>query len=336
MINLINISKNFHTKKNTVVALDNVNLHIEKGDIFGIIGYSGAGKSTLVRCINFLEVPSQGTVQIKGVDLSSLSQKELRKQRKNIGMIFQHFNLMNNINVFDNIAAPLKRDGMSETQINERVNSLLKLVGLEEKSAAFPRQLSGGQKQRVAIARALSNNPEILLCDEATSALDPNTTKSILYLLKKIHKNTGITIVVITHQMEVVKQICNKVAVMESGKVVEEGSLIDIFANPQNNITKAFVSQTMHGDEFLEKMKDEKQTIYKLSFLGNTTHSPLISDVIQKYYISINILFGNIEKISNSMVGNLYVELFGDSEKIKQAIDYIKQTGTRIEVISHD
>lgn len=336
MINLINVSKTFYTKNNNVVALDDVNLHIKKGDIFGIIGYSGAGKSTLVRCINFLEVPSQGTVQIKGVDLASLSEKELRNQRKNIGMIFQHFNLMNNINVFDNIAAPLKRNGMSKKQINERVNSLLKLVGLEEKSFAFPRQLSGGQKQRVAIARALSNNPEILLCDEATSALDPNTTKSILNLLKKIHRITGITIVIITHQMEVVKQICTKVAVMEGGKVVEQGSLIDIFANPINNITKSFVSQTMHGDEFLERMKDEKQTMYKLSFLGNTTHSPLISDVIQKYNISINIMFGNIEKISDSMVGNLVVEFLGDSEKIQQAIQYINQTGTRIEVISHD
>lgn len=336
MINLINVSKTFYTKNNNVVALDDVNLHIKKGDIFGIIGYSGAGKSTLVRCINFLEVPSQGTVQIKGVDLASLSEKELRNQRKNIGMIFQHFNLMNNINVFDNIAAPLKRNGMSKKQINERVNSLLKLVGLEEKSFAFPRQLSGGQKQRVAIARALSNNPEILLCDEATSALDPNTTKSILNLLKKIHRTTGITIVIITHQMEVVKQICTKVAVMEGGKVVEQGSLIDIFANPINNITKSFVSQTMHGDEFLERMKDEKQTMYKLSFLGNTTHSPLISDVIQKYNISINIMFGNIEKISDSMVGNLVVEFLGDSEKIQQAIQYINQTGTRIEVISHD
>ncbi len=335
MIELINISKTFQSKKNQVTALKNVNLHIEKGDIYGIIGYSGAGKSTLVRCINFLETPTKGDVKIKGTSLQSLSPKELRETRKNIGMIFQHFNLMNNINVFDNIAAPLKGRGYTKAQISDKVNSLLNLVGLNDKASAYPRQLSGGQKQRVAIARALSNNPEILLCDEATSALDPNTTKSILALLRQIHQNTGITIVIITHQMEVVKQICTKVAVMEKGRIAECGSLIDIFSNPQTELTKDFVSQTMHGDEFLEKMKDENRTLYKLSFLGESTHSPLISDVVKHYDVMINILFGNIEKISENMLGNLYVEMLGEEENISAAVKYIKQTGTRIEVITH-
>lgn len=336
MIELINISKTFKTPKSQVTALKNIDLTVERGDIYGIIGFSGAGKSTLVRCINFLEVPTEGIVRINGVELNALSPAQLREKRKKIGMIFQHFNLMYNIDVFQNIAAPLKGRGYSNAQIEEKVKSLLSLVGLEDKIHSYPRQLSGGQKQRVAIARALSNDPEILLCDEATSALDPNTTKSILQLLREIHRKTGITIVIITHQMEVVKQICTKVAVMEDGNIVEKGSLLEIFSNPKTQISKDFVSQTMHAEEFLEKLQDERRTLYKISFFGETTDYPLISDVTRHYDIDINILFGNIEKISDSFIGSLYVELLGKEENIKPAISFMEQKGTRIEVLSHD
>lgn len=335
LIELINISKTFKTPKSQIKALQDVNLQVERGDIYGIIGFSGAGKSTLVRCINFLEVPTEGKVRINGVELNNLSPSQLREKRKKIGMIFQHFNLMYNIDVFQNIAAPLKGRGYSNAQITEKVKSLLSLVGLEDKIHSYPRQLSGGQKQRVAIARALSNDPEILLCDEATSALDPNTTKSILQLLREIHKKTGITIVIITHQMEVVKQICTKVAVMEDGRIVEKGSLLEIFSNPKTQISKDFVSQTMHSEEFLEKMKDGHRTLYKISFFGETTDYPLISDVIKHYGIDVNILFGNIEKISDSFIGSLYVELIGQEENSKRAIAFMEEKGTKVEVITH-
>ncbi len=335
MIELINVSKTFDTKTGTIHALKDINLSIDKGDIYGIIGFSGAGKSTLVRCINFLEVPTKGVVKIDSTELHTLTPVQLREKRKNIGMIFQHFNLMYNIDVFDNIAAPLRRQGYSKDEIDKKVHSLLKLVGLEDKIHSYPRQLSGGQKQRVAIARALSNDPQILLCDEATSALDPNTTKSILQLLREIHRKTGITVVIITHQMEVVKQICTKVAVMENGVIVEKGSLFEIFSSPKSTIAQDFVSQTMHTQEFLDKMKDENRTLYKISFLGETTHHPLIAEVIKNYDVLINILFGNIEKISDSFIGSLYVEILGEDKKIKEAIDFMQSKGTRIEVVSH-
>lgn len=335
MIELINVSKTFDTKTGTIHALKDINLSIDKGDIYGIIGFSGAGKSTLVRCINFLEVPTKGVVKIDSTELHTLTPVRLREKRKNIGMIFQHFNLMYNIDVFDNIAAPLRRQGYSKDEIDKKVHSLLKLVGLEDKIHSYPRQLSGGQKQRVAIARALSNDPQILLCDEATSALDPNTTKSILQLLREIHRTTGITVVIITHQMEVVKQICTKVAVMENGVIVEKGSLFEIFSSPKSAIAQDFVSQTMHTQEFLDKMKDENRTLYKISFLGETTHHPLIAEVIKNYDVLINILFGNIEKISDSFIGSLYVEILGEDKKITEAIDFMQSKGTRIEVVSH-
>ena len=230
MIKLKDINKTFHTKETDVKALQNINLEISKGDIFGVIGYSGAGKSTLIRIINLLEKPDSGQVIVDGISLMEIPTKQLREIRSNIGMIFQGFNLMNSIDVYDNIAAPLRNKKLNKNDIELKVTSLLELVGLEDKRHAYPTQLSGGQKQRVAIARALSSDPEILLCDEATSALDPNTTKSILELLKQIHEKLGITIVVITHQMEVIKNICNRVAIMEQGKIVEQGDIIMIFS----------------------------------------------------------------------------------------------------------
>ena len=257
MIKFENVIKSFESEARVVEAVKNVNLHIEKGKICGIIGFSGAGKSTLVRCINLLERPSSGKVFIDNTEITALSEKELRKKRKEIGMIFQQFNLFASRNVFDNVAYPLKYSGMKKEDIRKKVDSLLELVGLSDKAKAYPSQLSGGQKQRVAIARALANDPKILLSDESTSALDPQTTRSILKLLKELNEKLGITIVVITHEMQVVKEICHKVAVMEKGEVVEEGDVFTVFANPEKEITKDFVDSTSNLSK-IHELIDEK------------------------------------------------------------------------------
>lgn len=333
MIKLKDINKTFHTKETDVKALQNINLEINKGDIFGVIGYSGAGKSTLIRIINLLEKPDSGQVIVDGISLTEIPTKQLREVRSNIGMIFQSFNLMNSIDVYDNIAAPLKNKKLSKNDIELKVTSLLELVGLEDKKHAYPTQLSGGQKQRVAIARALSSDPEILLCDEATSALDPNTTKSILELLKQIHEKLGITIVIITHQMEVIKNICNRVAIMEQGQVVEQGDIVDIFTNPQSQIGKSFVSHSLGSDSAQRNFDDFDGKIYKLSFFGPVTHKPVLSQLERKYDIETNILFGNIENLSNSVVGSLIVEFIGAEKNINAAIEFYKTLNTKVEVI---
>lgn len=336
MIEIRNCNKTFKTDGREVHALNNVSLNIEEGDIYGIIGYSGAGKSTLIRCINLLEKPDEGDVVIGGKSLINLGKRELREVRKDIGMIFQHFNLMNSISVYENIAAPLKNHtGLSKREIQEKVLELLKIVDLEDKIDAYPSQLSGGQKQRVAIARALSVNPKILLCDEATSALDPNTTKSILKLIKKINDEMGITVVIITHQMEVVKSICNKVAIMEKGEVVEKGDLISIFSDPKTAIAKDFIAQTMHTDEFLEKVQDAKKNLFKISFVGDITDTPLISNAMKASRATINILYGNIEKLCDSMIGNLIVEIRGTESEIQDTIDYLSENGAKVEVVAN-
>ena len=244
MIRLENVSKTFTDSNKEVHAVNNVSLTINDGDIFGIIGFSGAGKSTLVRCINLLEKPTEGKVFVDDAEITALSGKELRKARKKIGMIFQHFNLMPSRTIFGNVAYPLRGSGLSKEEIREKVHHLLELVGISEKENAFPSQLSGGQKQRVAIARALANDPSILLCDEATSALDPQTTKSILKLLQQLNQTLGITVVVITHEMAVVKEICNRVAVMDHGDVVEEGEVFHVFASPKESLTRSFIKTT--------------------------------------------------------------------------------------------
>ncbi|MCI6276418.1 MAG: ATP-binding cassette domain-containing protein [Clostridium sp.] len=336
MIEIRNCNKTFKTDGREVQALKNVNLNIEEGDIYGIIGYSGAGKSTLIRCINLLEKPDEGDVVVEGKSLISLGKRELREVRKDIGMIFQHFNLMNSISVYENIAAPLKNHtGLGKREIDEKVKELLKIVDLEDKIKAYPSQLSGGQKQRVAIARALSVNPKILLCDEATSALDPNTTKSILKLIKKINDEMGITVVIITHQMEVVKSICNKVAIMEKGEVVEKGDLISIFSDPKTTIAKDFIAQTMHTDEFLEKVQDAKKNLFKISFVGDITDTPLISNAMKASRATINILYGNIEKLCDSMIGNLIVEIRGTESEVQDTIDYLSENGAKVEVVAN-
>ena len=328
MIWLKDVSKIYVNDQGTVEAIKDINLHVEKGNIFGIIGYSGAGKSTLIRCINLLEKPTSGKVTVNNKELTALSEKELRGTRKKIGMIFQHFNLMSSRNVFQNVAYPLKGSGYSTEEKKQKVLSLLELVGLSDKVSAYPSNLSGGQKQRVAIARALANDPQVLLCDEATSALDPQTTGSILKLLKKINNKLNLTIVIITHQMDVVKDICDKVAVMESAKIIEQGNIIDIFTKPKADITKEFISTVFHFDkiykflnekEFIEQLT-EGDIIVKISFVGNKTGKAFISNISRKFKINASILFGNIEIIHQTHLGNLIVMFSGTAEGVSESI----------------
>ena len=341
MIKLENIDVTFKQGVKVVNAVKNVSLHVEPGDIYGIIGYSGAGKSTLVRTINLLQRPTSGNVEVNGVDLLKLKPNELRDARKKIGMIFQHFNLMNTLSVFDNVAFPLKKSGKTKSEIEEKVLSLLELVGLEDKVNSYPRQLSGGQKQRVAIARALANDPDVLLCDEATSALDPKTTYSILELLKKVNEQLGITIVIITHEMQVVKEICNKVAVMEDGEVIEQGTVLDIFTNPQRNLTKDFIDTATHINQGIETVLSHEQLLnlkdgdylVKISFVGASTGEPLITKLSTQFQVAANILFANVEIIQETPVGTLLVGLSGEQESIENALSYIKGQGVSVEVL---
>ena len=341
MILLKNLRKVYRTKDKEVEALKDVTIEIEKGEVYGIIGFSGAGKSTLVRCINFLEKPTSGEVVIDGRNLGELSSKKLREERKKIGMIFQHFNLMKSRTVFENIAYPLKGNGYSKEQINNKVNDLLKLVELEDKANVYPSQLSGGQKQRVGIARALANDPKVLLCDEATSALDPQTTKSILKLLKEVNKKFGITIVVITHEMQVVKEICTRVAVMENGNVAEEGSIFKIFSQPKKDITKSFIESTSLLTNIYDLIKEdsavvnikENEKILKLKYLEDSTSEPIISIVSREFNVDTSIIFGNIEIIQDSPLGGLIVIIRGEETQIQRVIAYLKENKVEVEVI---
>lgn len=341
MIELKNVNKIFEIDGHTVEAVKDVNLKINDGEIFGIIGYSGAGKSTLVRCINLLEHPTSGEVVIDNVDITKLSNSELRKSRKNIGMIFQQFNLFSSRTVFNNVAYPLRHSKLSKEEKKKKVYELLKLVELESKAKAYPSQLSGGQKQRVAIARALASNPKILLCDEATSALDPQTTDSILSLLKDLNKKLGITIVMITHEMQVIKEICDKVAVMESGKVVEKGDVFSIFASPKEKITKDFIDTTSNLSK-INTLIEEKadvtnikpgECIVKFKYLVRSSSEPLISMISREYNINANIIFGNIELIGSEPLGGLVAILSGKSSNIDAALNYLKEKNVGVEVI---
>ena len=341
MIKLQNLYKTYGVEGQKVEAVKDVTLNIKKGEIYGIIGFSGAGKSTLVRCINFLERPTKGQVLIDGKDLNELSNKELRQERKKIGMIFQHFNLMKSRTVFDNIAYPLKGNGYSKEEIKNKVISLLKLVELEDKANSYPSQLSGGQKQRVGIARALANDPKVLLCDEATSALDPQTTKSILRLLKEVNKKFGITIVIITHEMQVVKEICTRAAVMENGRVVEDGNIFKVFSEPKEKITKNFIESTSLLNNIYELIEDkssvvelkEDEKILKLKYLENSTTEPIISIISREFNVDANIIFGNVEIIQESPLGGLIVIIKGQEEQIKKVINYLKENNVEVEVI---
>ena len=342
MIVLENICKSFKGKDQTVYAVKDVDLEIKQGEIYGIIGFSGAGKSTLVRCINLLERPTSGKVFLNDIELTSLASKNLREARKKIGMIFQQFNLLASRTVFQNIAYPLKYTGMSEKDIQIRVLELLALVDLTDKEKAYPSQLSGGQKQRVAIARALASNPQILLCDEATSALDPQTTRSILKLLKKLNVELGLTIVVITHEMQVVKEICDKVAVMEKGCVVEKGDVFAIFASPNKKVTEDFINTTSNLskiDELLEENSDvvalkEGECILKLKYLKKIASEALISQIARKFDIDVNIMFGDIEIIAGSPLGGMVVIVSGEAGKIDEAIQFLHDKNVGVEVVA--
>ena len=344
MIRLENVSKTFTDSNKEVHAVNNVSLTINDGDIFGIIGFSGAGKSTLVRCINLLEKPTDGKVFVDDEEITALSGKELRKARKKIGMIFQHFNLMPSRTIFGNVAYPLRGSGLSKEEIKEKVHHLLELVGISEKENAFPSQLSGGQKQRVAIARALANDPNILLCDEATSALDPQTTKSILKLLQQLNQTFGITVVVITHEMAVVKEICNRVAVMDHGDVVEEGEVFHVFASPKEPLTKSFIKTTSNLQKIEELIAADSpvvatkkgELIVRLSYVEKNTSEPLISTVTQKFGIILNIVFADVEIVQNAPIGGTVAIVSGEGSRIDEALQYLRDKNVGVEVIKDD
>ena len=335
MLEFRNVSKVYSVKKKEVVGVDNVSLTINSSDIFGIVGYSGAGKSSLLRCINLLERPTSGEILINSKDLTKLSRNELRLARLKIGMIFQHFYLISQKTVGENIAFALKAASMPANAIPARVDELLEMVGLAEKRDVYPAQLSGGQKQRVGIARALANNPAMLLCDEATSALDPKTTVSILRLLKEINKKLGITIVLITHEMDVVKEICNRMAVMQDGKVIEEGDVYDIFASPQKILTQEFISSVVSFDIPKTILKDVRGQIVKILFKGNVAGEGVISDTMQRFEVKGNFLHGTIEYIQERPLGIFLMELQGEDSELAKASAYMTERGAIVEVVLH-
>lgn len=335
MIEFKNISKHYELKGQTIRALDQINLEIPAGSIFGIIGYSGAGKSTLIRLINLLERPNQGQVIINQKDFTALDARALRQERANIGMIFQHFNLLQTKTVADNIEMPLKLLGVSKDQREKRLNELLEFIDLKHKKDAFPDELSGGQKQRVGIARALANHPQILLCDEATSALDPQTTKSVLALLKKINQEQGITIVMVTHEMDVIESVCDYVAVMEQGKVIETGSTLEIFSQPQHPTTKNFIQTVLQQQlpvNILNNLENQNhKSIYSLQFLGTSAQETVVQAAIKQFDVSLNILFANMTEINGSVIGQMFIQLLGDAESIRQTIDFFEKNGVKVE-----
>ncbi|MCS4488867.1 methionine ABC transporter ATP-binding protein [Streptococcus sciuri] len=345
MIDLNHIDVIFHQKKRTIEAVKDVSLQINKGDIYGIVGYSGAGKSTLVRVVNLLQEPSHGTITIdKQVIYNNkikLSGSELRQKRRDIGMIFQHFNLMSQLTAEQNVAFALKHSGLSKAEKKEKVARLLNLVGLSERTQNYPSQLSGGQKQRVAIARALANDPKILISDESTSALDPKTTKQILALLKELNEKLDLTIVLITHEMQIVKDIANRVAVMQNGHLIEEGSVLDIFTNPREELTQDFIKTATGIDEALAKIT--QQSIIKnlsansrlvlLKYAGSSTDEPLLNGIYKRFNVETNILYGNIEILDNVPVGEMIVVLSGERDNVEAACAAIEEANVHITVL---
>lgn len=340
MIELKHITKLYGNFK----ALDDINLTINDGEIYGIVGQSGAGKSTLIRCINMLESPTSGNVVIDGKDLTALSKAQLREERKKIGMIFQHFNLLSNRTVAENISFPLELSNIPKSERKERIDEILELVGLTEYKNKYPSQLSGGQKQRVGIARAIVSKPSVLLSDEATSALDPETVKSILQLLKDINKKMGITIVMITHQMEVVKEIAERIAVIEKGQIIEEGPVVDLFTNPKTETLKKFVGSVMssdvpdqlsHMNMTKEKQKDSDQTIMRLKFRGDVANEPIIANLIKEFNLDVSILYGSIDYIQNVSFGQLIIMLDGSENDMNNALGHLKSLPITSEVIGY-
>ena len=343
MIKLNNITKIFTLPDKKLTALDNVSLHVPKGQICGVIGASGAGKSTLIRCVNLLERPTHGAVLIDDVDLTQLSEAELVKTRRQIGMIFQHFNLLTSRTVFENVALPLELENKSKAEIQEKTTALLALVGLSDKHNVYPANLSGGQKQRVAIARALASDPKVLLCDEATSALDPATTQSILKLLKEINRTLGITILLITHEMEVVKRICDQVAVIDKGRLIEQGTVSEIFSNPKTELAQEFISSTFHitlPEEYLENLSDtpkhaKSYPIIKFEFTGRSVDAPLLSQASKKFGVELSILTSQIDYAGGVKFGFTIAEVEGDEDSITHAKVYLTENNVRVEVLGY-
>ncbi|QEA33180.1 methionine ABC transporter ATP-binding protein [Leuconostoc carnosum] len=351
IIALDNINVTFHQKKRTIEAVKNVSVHVERGDVYGIVGYSGAGKSTLVRVINLLQEPTSGSVVVndetffqadsEGAKKTRITNNDLRNRRRKIGMIFQHFNLLNERTVTENVAFALQNSELPAKEKAEKVRDLLALVDLSDRAEQYPSQLSGGQKQRVAIARALANDPEILISDEATSALDPKTTNQILALLKKLNKEFGLTIVLITHEMQAVKEIANKVAVMQDGEIIERGSLLDIFAQPNEQLTKEFIETATNIDKAIATISAQplvtnlkpNELFVRLSYVGDTTDEPLITGLFRDFQVTANILYGNIEILQDTPVGSLLIILAGTAEQVKSAIATLADHHVVIEVI---
>lgn len=334
MITIENLTKKFTSGKDEFTAIDNISLQVNKGEIFGIVGLSGAGKSTLVRCINRLEEPTSGKIFINDSEISSMDKRELREARKNIGMIFQHFNLLHQKTVFDNIALSLDFAGVGKSKIKSRVEELLSYVDLSDKKNSYPSQLSGGQKQRVAIARAIANNPKVLLSDEATSALDPHTTGNILNLLNRIRNEFGITVIMITHQMEVVKEICDRVAIMENGKIIETNTVEELFKQPKTKTASKFINSLQSNiEEEIIDLEDFNGKVIRLSYLGESAKEPIVSNAQKKFNIHVNILSGNINKLQSNNVGHLILELDGDDSEVLQTIEYLKSHNVHVEVI---
>lgn len=344
MIKLSHIEKTYDSPSGPVHALKGIDLTIARGEIFGIIGLSGAGKSTLVRCINMLERPTAGHVFVDGKDMTAMNASELRSARKDIGMIFQHFNLLSSATVYENIAFPLKLAGVSTDKIKEKVTPLLKLVGLEAKAGQYPSQLSGGQKQRVGIARALASEPKVLLCDEATSALDPQTTRAILELIRDINQKLQITVVVITHEMQVIKDICDKVAVIDKGVIAEQGSVLDIFTNPQQPITKEFISVLLSNDlpaafrsgKVSAEPIEGAYLLVRLTFIGENADDPVLAGMIRKFPdVETTMLFGSLDQIKSTPFGRMIVGLTGSPDRVQAALDYLRTKDLKEEVIGY-
>lgn len=331
MIRLNNVVKTF-PGKTAVHALQGIDLHIPAGQIFGIIGQSGAGKSTLVRCINMLERPDEGEVWVNGLLINNLGGRRLRDERKKIGMIFQHFNLLKSRTVYKNIAFPLELAGFPKGEIAARVKSLAELVGLEDRLDAYPSQLSGGQKQRVGIARALATEPDLLLCDEATSALDPETTKSVLQLLRRINSELGLTIVLITHEMAVIQEICDRVAVLEDGRVQEVGTVVDVFTRPRSTAAKRLL-QGFLQPTVPDKLAEAGKKLLRLTFIDQKAHQPIMSRLVREHNVDVNILFGRIDQMKDTPFGVLMVEMDGDSEQIDTAVQFLQEQQVEVEVL---
>ena len=346
IIKLDRIDVTFTQKNRVIKAVEDVTIHINQGDIYGIVGYSGAGKSTLVRVINLLQKPSGGRITVDGTVLYDkesvqLNAAQLREKRKDIGMIFQHFNLMAQMTAKENVAFALKHSSLSAAEKEEKVRKLLELVGLEDRADNYPSQLSGGQKQRVAIARALANDPKILISDEATSALDPKTTKQILALLQDLNQKLGLTIVLITHEMQIVKDIANRVAVMQDGRLIEEGSVLEIFSDPKQPLTQDFISTATGIDEAMVKIEkqeivehlSENSILVQLKYAGASTDEPLLNELYKDYQVTANILYGNIEILDETPVGELVVVLSGEKASLGAAQEAIRQAGVQLKVL---